>query len=236
MQIQFINIAELNIQDAKQNAVEYLKEAANNSDIICFQEASPAALKQICKILTPEKFNLNKCQKHSSDDCVYFQATFVNKKHKILESSALLEKEDLIGMGLFSQVLTSGGILNIMNFHGTYKPENKLDSEGRIFQSESIVNFLKSKSGGKIIGGDFNLEPNTNSIKIFSEHDYQNLINEYKIPTTRNRFVWDRFPENKMYFADYVFVSSGIRISSFEVPNIEISDHLPLVLEFELQI
>ena len=33
-------------------------------------------------------------------------------------------------------------------------------------------------------------------------------------------------------FADYVFVSPDVNVESFSVPDIDISDHMPLVLEF----
>jgi len=34
--------------------------------------------------------------------------------------------------------------------------------------------------------------------------------------------------------SDYVFVSLEVKVKKFEVPNIEISDHLPLILDFEM--
>ena len=37
----------------------------------------------------------------------------------------------------------------------------------------------------------------------------------------------------KQHFADYVFVSKDVKVKKFEVPYLEISDHLPLILDFE---
>lgn len=58
-----------------------------------------------------------------------------------------------------------------------------------------------------------------------------NLIKEYKIPTTRNKLAV-RYDQIIDKFADYIIVSSGVKVLDFQVPNIEISDHLPMILEF----
>ncbi len=71
-------------------------------------------------------------------------------------------------------------------------------------------------------------------IKLF----FVNLIKKYKIKTTRNSYAWERFKTRKgfvkQYFADYVFVTKGIKVKSFEVPKVMISDHNPMILEFDL--
>ena len=77
--------------------------------------------------------------------------------------------------------------------------------------------------------------PNTKSIKMIKEAGYKNLIKDFGIKTTRNKLAWDQFPdEEKQNFADYVFVSPEIKVRKFSVPNLEISDHLPLILDFEI--
>ena len=69
------------------------------------------------------------------------------------------------------------------------------------------------------------------------------LILENKIKTTRNFHAWRQAKEmvadgyrfyGEQKFADYVFVSKDVKVKNFEVPNIEISDHLPLILDFEI--
>ena len=68
---------------------------------------------------------------------------------------------------------------------------------------------------------------------MFEDNGYKNLIKEFKIPTTRNEISWAKY-ENKQLFADFVFVSPDVKITNFSVPNNEISDHLPLILEFRM--
>lgn len=120
----------------------------------------------------------------------------------------------------------SGKKFTICNLHGIWLKDGKNDAPSRIEQSRIINEFLKKQDGEKILCGDLNLDINTKSIKTLEEN-LRNLIKEYAVQTTRNKL----FPGNEK-FADYIFVSNGIKVINFQVPNIEISDHLPMVLEF----
>ena len=120
----------------------------------------------------------------------------------------------------------------LCNMHGTAYPGDKLDTPERLEQSKRIVDFLSKETGEKILGGDFNLLPSTESIGMIERMGMKELVREYKIETTRSELNYKRYPNNIQYFSDYVFVSSDIKVTSFEVPQLNISDHLPLVLEF----
>ena len=69
----------------------------------------------------------------------------------------------------------------LMNVHGKARPGHKLDTPARARQSQKIINFLKSKEGPKIIGGDFNLMPSTYAVRLFEKEDYRNLIKDFEI-------------------------------------------------------
>ena len=57
-------------------------------------------------------------------------------------------------------------------------------------------------------------------------------IKKYGISITRGRISkWYGTP-GEIKFSDYAFVSPSIEIADFKVPDIEVSDHLPLVIEF----
>lgn len=114
----------------------------------------------------------------------------------------------------------------VCNLHGIWLREGKQDSPSRLTQSNQINDFFGKLVGGKILCGDFNLDITTESITIL-EKNLRNLIKEYKITTTRNKY----FPGTDK-FADYTFVSDDIKVKNFQVPNVEISDHLPMILEF----
>lgn len=119
----------------------------------------------------------------------------------------------------------------LFNFHGVPAPGDKLDSEKRLKEARKSREIIDSKKGAKIITGDFNLLPETESIKIFSK-DMRNLIKDFKIQRTRSKLSPFYGREDFQKFADYVFVSKEVNVKSFQVLREDISDHLPMVLEF----
>ena len=123
----------------------------------------------------------------------------------------------------------SGKVLTVFNYHGLWKLGNKSDTPERLAVSEVIKTHMDSHKGGKIICGDFNLLPDTKSVAIL-EVNMLNLIKKFGIQSTRSRL----YTKDSLKFADYMIASKGIKIKSFEVPNITVSDHLPMVLEFDL--
>lgn len=115
----------------------------------------------------------------------------------------------------------------IANFHGLFDGPNKTDNHDRIRQARRIRKFLERFKDIKIVCGDFNLLPHSESLNMIGE-GMRNLIREFNIRSTRSRLF--KF-ENK--FADYVLVSPDIQVRHFEVINETVSDHLPMLLEFE---
>ena len=166
-------------------------------------------------------------------DC---QAIFVRKNLEMISSGKLNLYTNLpvtTGFASYIAFKSGGENANILNIHGKSLPGSKLDTPARIKQSKTIINFLKDKNGPKIIGGDFNLMPDTKSVAMFEKAGYRNLIKEFGIKNTRNKLSWKQY-NNIQHFADYVFVSSDVKVNKFEVPYMEISDHLPQIMEFEV--
>jgi endonuclease/exonuclease/phosphatase family metal-dependent hydrolase len=81
-------------------------------------------------------------------------------------------------------------------------------------------------SGAKILCGDFNLLPDTDSLAIL-EQGMRNLVKEYRVTSTRSQFY-----EKPDRFADYILVSPEVIVEDFQVLDEAVSDHLPLLLEF----
>lgn len=117
----------------------------------------------------------------------------------------------------------------IINFHGLWNGKGKNDSEDRLIQSDNILNFIKNLSHPFIICGDFNLRPDTNSIKKFEDFGLRNLIKEYGITSTRTSL----YRKTSEKFADYTLVSKGIKVVDFGILKDVVSDHTPMYLEFE---
>lgn len=118
----------------------------------------------------------------------------------------------------------------VFNFHGASYPPSKLDSKNRLIQSRKVKEILNSKKRA-IIVGDFNLLPETESLKILGEN-MKNLIAEYKILRTRSKLSPYFGKPDFQEFADYILVTPDVLVNNFKVPEVKISDHLPMILEF----
>ncbi len=121
-----------------------------------------------------------------------------------------------------------GNLFSVLNYHGLWNGGGKFDSGDRILQSQKIRTIMDSISHPKILCGDLNLRKDTESLGIL-KGGMVDLIEEYKIETTRSKLYGK--PEK---FADYTFVSPEIIVQNFQVPYSEASDHLPMILDFEI--
>lgn len=130
----------------------------------------------------------------------------------------------------FVTVATPDGPVSVMNFHGLWNGQGKRDSADRLAQSRRILDFCASRREPFVICGDFNLAPETQSLRMLEAAGLRNLIAEFGVTSTRTS-LYTRTER----FADYAFVSPGIDVCAFRVMPDEVSDHAPLVLEFGLK-
>lgn len=181
--------------------------------------------------------------KHTNFNLTVGKAIFIRKSFQVNSENDLLLygnrlekclKEDFSNLAVTMQCVNftaNNKPYIICNIHGISFPGSKLDTKLRLEHSRKIIDYLKDKKGTKILIGDFNLLPETKSIG-FLEKEMRNLIKEYKIQLTRSKLTPYYGKENFQPFADYTFVSDWVEVESFEVPKVEISDHLPMILEF----
>ena len=241
--------------------INFIQNHSNKTDIFCFQEVfkttSNVKIKyerrinlyeELSKILTNHQGYFSS----SIQNYVIFSRTNVYKTDFDLEFGLSIFIDKRIPVSSFGDFFVYGGKntfnpdnLNtlprnvqhlaftksgkkfiILNIHGIWHKEGKNDSSSRLEQSRKINKFLDKQVGGKILCGDFNLNSDTESIRIL-EKNLRNLIKEYHIQTTRNKLYPG--PEK---FADYIFVSKDIKVTNFQVPDIEVADHLPMILQF----
>ncbi len=225
---------------------QFLKREAESTDIFCFQEMinvvgmsseTPDVFSDIAKLL-PDFQGFFEAAQDESGGIAEGLAMFVKKTEKIEEEgdffvyrtrNAIADNDErTLGKNLqFAQFPKSGKEYTIINFHGLWTGEGRNDTEERISQSQKLKEFLNVIGGTKIICGDFNLSLNTKSLAIIDEN-MKNLIREYGITSTRNRFF--KYPDK---FADYIIVDKDVKVNDFRVLQDEISDHLALLLDFD---
>lgn len=246
-----------------QHFLNYIKKRARIADIFCFQEVFESKINysgkdgiktnilgELKKILPNYNyvFSPTSNQVHK-----YFKlpfkleeglAIFVKKgleikgqksKHLVAKINSLVDYEN--GKEAVSaqwvKIRQDKKSFWVINFHGLSRPGNKLDSKARLKQSKDLAKILKNLHGPKILCGDFNLMPETESVKVIERANMANLIKKYKIKNTRNSISWKKY-NNRQSFADFTFVSPEIKVKKFKVPYTLVSDHLPMILEFEI--
>jgi endonuclease/exonuclease/phosphatase family metal-dependent hydrolase len=163
----------------------------------------------------------------------YGQAIFIKKGIQVEEEGSIFifenpapAKRGLHSRNLeFVRIQHAGEPLVIANVHGLWNGMGKTDSDARLEQSRRIRDFIKGRQEQVIVVGDFNLNPDTESIAIASE-GMRNLIAEYGITSTRTSHY-----EKPGKYADYALVSPGVNVADFKVLPDEVSDHAALYLE-----
>ncbi len=222
-------------------------EDNKNIDIFCLQEIyNNAPLQSIIKNSLQDRFDLLlDIKKTLTEHDGYFRphvgehyglSIFIKKDIKIIEEGDFFVYQPLnyVGGGnharnvQYIKIEDGGKIKNIINFHGLWNGMGKGDTDDRILQSQNILDFIKTLQGDIVLCGDFNLLPETKSLKMFEEFGLINLIEEYNIQSTRTSYY-----TKPGKFADYAFVSKGVKVEDFKVLPDEVSDHSPLYLEIE---
>jgi len=128
-----------------------------------------------------------------------------------------------------TRLQTANGSLVVANLHGMSRPGSKLDSDERLEQSRVVRRILDAHNGPSLLLGDFNLMPDTESVRIV-EHGRRNLVKEWQITTTRSRINPYYGTPQVQPHANYAILTPDITVEHFSVPDVEVSDHLPMLL------
>lgn len=230
MKIIFLNTLGGKVED---RLVDFLKKQSLDTDVFCLQEVEEK-LYDICASLFDKDYQMFFANKANTNEDRFDQMTLIKKHTAVADRQVLGLDIAEIGLGIYTKLRINNGFLNLLNVHGNARPGQKKDDEARLKQSKVFLEFSEKIDGPWIIGGDFNLDLNTESVKMFERNGYKNLIREYKIKTTRNHLIWDKYPDSPQMYADHLFVNDAILIDQFIVPKLEISDHEPMVLTAEI--
>ena len=129
----------------------------------------------------------------------------------------------------YVQFEREGRLYTIINYHGMLTAA-KADTDESIGQAHRVRAFLESVTGSKILCGDFNVMPDTETMRIIKGNDMVDLVTENNVKSTRNRHF-----KGEEQLADYILVSRGIVDKvRFEVLPDEVSDHLALVVDVDV--
>lgn len=107
-----------------------------------------------------------------------------------------------------------------------------VDDEENLRQADLIVEYIKSLGNEPfVMGGDFNMPLGSLVIDKISAVS-ENLMT----PSSASQTLNPRIHElgNKGYLVDFIFTSKNFRLKKIDVPQVDISDHLPILALLEL--
>jgi len=129
------------------------------------------------------------------------------------------------------QVDANGTELNIFNIHGIWDLDGDNDSERRLAMSKAVVDAVSGKKH-VVLAGDTNVKPETKTIRNIEKHLTSVFKDELMTSFNMRR---KNNPGYASAVVDMMFVSQDFKVLEHVCPNIDISDHLPLIatLEFD---
>ncbi len=237
----------------KQPFEDFLKLHREDTDIFCFQEifnkeedeeaaeslkkngANTNIFSEIKNLLTD--YNAHFCPVAEN---VYGIAIFLKKGIEVMNSGEVLlyenaqydfndQESDHDRKMQWMYIKNGTKDVMVMNVHGHWDADGKNDTPNRIAQSKAINTFIESTGSiPKLLVGDFDLNPDTESIKLIEKY-FINMVKEKDIKTTRTELY-----TGESRHADYVFVSPEVFVNEFKVLPDVVSDHSPLVITFDL--
>lgn len=96
----------------------------------------------------------------------------------------------------------------------------------RHLQLRRLYDIIQETEKPVVVAGDFNTFWGENEIYLFMKAAGLRSANVDSLPTYPSRA-----PRKEL---DFILYQDGIKVTSFDIPNIRLSDHMPLVCDFEL--
>jgi endonuclease/exonuclease/phosphatase family metal-dependent hydrolase len=143
--------------------------------------------------------------------------------HRMYQNKREAERRGMIRV----EVKIDGKTVNFVTTHLDYQYQ-----DGRLFEAEQMLEFLRDVKGPLIIVGDFNDEPSGTTYKL--------MLNQFDDAWLQSRQTTNglSYPADKpTKRIDYAFVrkSDGLKVKKARVVDTLASDHIPLVAEVEFK-
>lgn len=155
--------------------------------------------------------------------------TFFDVPYFTFNARAKTRFDDIPQTLLYAQINTGETVLNAFSMHGIWGFDG-LDNPRRLQMAETIIKEIGQKEN-IVLGGDFNLSPNTKAVK--SIEKYLHSVFGTTLTSTFNMKHKDN-PGYATAAVDMMFVSPNMKVLEKDCPDVDISDHLPLVVTLEI--
>ena len=158
-------------------------------------------------------------------ETIFFDQPFASvPHHEDLSADHTLSPRNLQRVS----VLIDNQSYQIFNTQGIWTCNDE-DSERRLLMSQTIVEQVRGRER-VILGGDLNVVPGTKTIANIEAQ----LVNVFygRLSSTFN-LRQKQNPKFADFAVDFVFASPDISVLNSTCPDVDVSDHLPLICEFE---
>lgn len=169
-------------------------------------------------------------------------ATFVHRSFPIIGQVQGFVHKDYspVGFGEHPRSRNAHGVrvwdyeadraLSVTHMHGLRDLAGKMDTPERAEQAQRLRDLssqLAEPGDLKVICGDFNVEPNSETLSILADAGMVELVTTYGFSGTRNSHY-----KKPGRFADYMLIDNQDAVRSFDVIyDTEVSDHCPIILD-----
>ena len=238
-------------RERAENLLQVMKEYT--PDIICCQEITIGSSfnekRDVAKYISEElwyNYYYSKAHKYEYphtplwEENYWWNAIFTKFPIKDSFDFALRNPEDLQNHPYerrtcaVAKLQAWNDIITVSTAHKSYSSRFSEDQD-KIDETKKLIKLFEENPEKLFFTGDLNLTPNTESIKMI-EWVLQNCWPDYDQPTWTTKpfsFMW--FEEDKLTRRlDYVFASKDIKVISSEIIQTNFSDHLPILVECEI--
>jgi endonuclease/exonuclease/phosphatase family metal-dependent hydrolase len=224
-----------------------------NPDIACLQELTTTSLinkdidvpQIISNAMNHADFNYKQAQSWSTKEDTRALGNGVFSKYPIekrffdyLQTPTVnptsYDKEGRVYVEITVNI--NGYLLTVGTTHLSYT-HRFMDTEIKNTEVDNLTKSLLKKNQNYILTGDFNAPPESYPVKIIEQY-LKNCGPNYNEKTwTTKPFSKDEFEENELNWRlDYVLGTKDIKVKSAKVVQTESSDHLPLLVELEINL
>lgn len=168
-------------------------------------------------------------------------ATFVHKSVPIIgQVQGFVHKEySPVGYGDHPRSRSAHGVriydyssdrfISVTQMHGIWDLRGKIDTAERAEQAQRLLDLSQQVSKPEdlvVVCGDFNVEPESETLRILANAGLTELVTGRGFSSTRNSHY-----KKPGRFADYMLINEANAVKNFDVVyDPEVSDHCPLVL------
>jgi endonuclease/exonuclease/phosphatase family metal-dependent hydrolase len=128
---------------------------------------------------------------------------------------------------LITQIQTTTRSFTLINHHGHHEFD-RLGNEASAAAMKVLAGRIRKIEGPVVVAGDFNVIAESPAMRVYDGW-LEDLTATHNVEDTRSKF-------GKVHGVpcDHILVSKDVKVNSFKVSDALVSDHTPLILEFEV--